>query len=310
MLVSNEGFNGLVIKIELRGIEIEKETDTEVILKVSSGEVWDEVVAYAVEKQWWGIENLSHIPGLTGAIAVQNVGAYGQEASQVVRSLEVYDMQKKALAVIPGDSCGFRYRQSIFNNESQGRYIILNTVFKLSKIPAPNLTYADVSTYFENRDRDPTIKQIRDAIIQIRDRKFTLPTITPNAGSFFKNLMISKDQYEDLENHIKTNFDAKAVEKLASFKTRTASGQPIKISTAFLIEICGLKGKVHGNVKVNETQPLVILNHTGKAQATEVLELMHTIRKTVYEKTGLIINPEPEFIGFEQKQLDEYMKLN
>ena len=174
VLFSDKGFNGLVIKLENSGIETIEENDNNVLLKIASGENWDKVVELAVKNNWWGIENLSHIPGSCGAIAVQNVGAYGQEASQIIESVGVFDIKNLQVGVLANKDCNFSYRKSVFNTEGKGRYILLELTIKLNKNPKPNLTYRDLNLIFQSKM--PDIVEIRNAIIKIRDKKYPYPT--------------------------------------------------------------------------------------------------------------------------------------
>lgn len=297
LLVSDRGFDGLVIKIELTGKKVIREDREFVWLEVAAGEIWDEVVELTVKKRWWGIENLSHIPGKTGAIAVQNVGAYGQEASQVVETVTVYDIQEGNSKTLRNRECGFGYRRSIFNFEQKGRYVILQLVLKLDKAAAPELTYWDLKQRFAGKL--PLLADIRQAIIDIRDKKFPFPTVAKNgnAGSFFKNPILSPEAYELLKQRLQENFTPDVAEKIESKKFGD-NGQ-IKIPAAFLIDICGLKDLSRGGAAVNRGQPLVIVNKTGNATAANVLELANAIKNEVKTKTGVGLIFEPELVGFE-----------
>src|SRR5581483_7363092 len=185
MLISDKGFDGLVLKIENKGIEVLSHDEEHVLLKIASGEVWDEVVKFAVSNNWWGIENLSHIPGSTGAIAVQNVGAYGQEAKNLIESVTVFDRKTHEIQSLNNSECDFGYRTSIFNMGQKGKYIIFYITLKLSKIARPILAYRDLAKKFEGKR--PALEEVRQAVIGIRDTKFPFPTEAKkgNAGSFF-----------------------------------------------------------------------------------------------------------------------------
>lgn len=296
LLISDEGYDGLVLKVENRGIEILAEDEKSVTLKVASGEVWDEFVKFVVRNNWWGVENLSHIPGSTGAIAVQNVGAYGQEAKNVIDSVVVFNRQTHEIQSIKAADCGFSYRASIFNTTQKGKYIIFNIVFRLSKIPKPILSYRDLQLKFEGQD--PSLNEIRDAVIVIRDKKFPFPTRAKkgNAGSFFKNPLLVNSKYDELSRNIKKTFgDAKAGE--LEKKKFEDQGQ-IKVPAAFLIELCGLKNLENGGAAINQNQPLVIINKSGMATAADVLALANRVKSEVLAKTGIELVFEPELIGF------------
>ena len=191
VLISDRGFDGLVLKVNTTGVNIIKEDEQAVRVSVAAGVCWDEFVANAVEAGWWGIENLSYIPGNAGAFAIQNVGAYGQEASAVVDYVEVYNIATDDIRTINKKECVFSYRTSVFNSTLQGKYIILNTVLKLKKHSEPNINYYDVRKYFEHRST-PTLQQMREAISRIRSKKLPDPAQIGNAGSFFKNLIVKE----------------------------------------------------------------------------------------------------------------------
>lgn len=307
MLVSDQGVDGLVIEVDFRGINIVADETDSVELKVGSGEIWDDVVAWAVNHNFWGMENLSLIPGKTGAVPVQNVGAYGQEASRVVSQVEALKLDTGELKVFHNDECNFGYRQSNFNTVWKNQFVILSVNFKLSKHPNPNLSYVDVKNYFANQS-DPPLAQIRQAIISIRQNKFPDLSQMGCAGSFFKNLVLNEDQYQVLEQNVRNNFSNEIVEKLREIKNKFLPDKGIKIPTAFLIDICGLKGTAFGGAKLWEKQALVIVN-TGTAKASDVLGLFRLVRQTVFQKTGMEIVNEPELVGFTEAELTDFFNL-
>ena len=296
ILVSDEGFDGLVIKVVNKGIEVLSENADDVLLKVASGEVWDEVVKFAVTNNWWGVENLSHIPGSTGAIAVQNVGAYGQEASRVIESVTVFNRETHQILSLAAAACRFGYRRSVFNTSDKGKYIIFDITFKLVKNGQPNLEYRDLKIKFA--DKNPTLDEIRQAVIEIRDKKFPFPTEAKkgNAGSFFKNPILTADDYQDLQTKIVVEFGQGSSDELG--KKKFMDNGQIKIPAAFLIELCGLKDLQSGGAAINKNQPLVIINQSGHATAKDVLGLANKIRQAVREKTGVDLKFEPELVGF------------
>jgi UDP-N-acetylmuramate dehydrogenase len=333
ILVSDEGFDGLVIKVVNKGIEVLSEKADDVLLKVASGEVWDEVVKFAVKNNWWGIENLSHIPGSTGAIAVQNVGAYGQEAGSVILAVTVFDTVTHQIISLPAGDCKFGYRQSIFNSVGKGKYIIFDITFKLSKQPKPNLEYRDLKNYFGSqqtlsvasnatsppegeRNKVLSLSEIRKAIIYIRDKKFPFPVEAKkgNAGSFFKNPILSEADYYQLQNKLADGFGKSVSDNLE--KKKFIDNEPsavaeamaddrlfnkiksVKIPAAFLIDMCGLKNLQSGGAAINPGQPLVIINQTGTATAKDVLNLANQVKSEVLAKTGIELKFEPELIGF------------
>jgi len=296
LLISDAGFDGLVLKVENKGIEISAEDGNSVVLKVASGENWDEVVKFAVTNNWWGIENLSHIPGSTGAIAVQNVGAYGQEAKDVIDSVIVFNRETHEIQSLKANDCGFSYRSSIFNTSQKGKYIIFNIIFKLSKEAKAALSYRDLQSKFQGKN--PSLEEIRTAVIEIRDQKFPFPTEAKkgNAGSFFKNPVLDGAQYEELKRNIQKAFGDERAGELE--KKKFADGSNIKVPAAFLIELCRLKDLENDGAAINQNQPLVIINKSGKATAADVLALAGQVKSQILNKTGIELLFEPELIGF------------
>ncbi len=311
IVVSNRGFDGVVLNMDNKGIDVVKETGDDVFIEVASGEVWDDVVGFAVEHSFWGIENMSYVPGRMGAFAVQNVGAYGQEASEVVESVFVYDREKEETKVLSKNECKFEYRKSIFNSSEKGKYIILKTTLKLSKTPNPNIDYVDVKNYFEKHNiTNPTIRQIRDAIIDIRKRKFADPDKIGTAGSFFKNLYISQDEYAVMRKRVLKTHGREKADMLEEIKNKFPSDGNIKIPTAFIIDkICELKGARIGGAMVSETQALAIINPEKKATSDDVMRLIQLVRKKVYESTTIQLDVEPELVGFAKEELSELFSL-
>lgn len=332
MLVSDRGFPGLVLHIANRGIEVE-EQDDDVLLRIASGEVWDDVVGFAVERGLWGIENLSRIPGQAGAVAVQNVGAYGREIKDVLSSVDVFDRRPRAndsrsiqsdsiespfFQTLTNSECKFQYRKSIFNTTEKERYVICSTTLRLSKKPRRELSYPDVKKWFEARhetEPEASLSEIRHAIRSIRDKKFPFPaeSVEGNAGSFFKNAVLTEQEYAETNKQIE-HHAPEFLERLHTIRARstgnagggTANGAEIKIPTAFLLELCGFKGFRKGNVQLNPTQPVIVLNETGNATAKEVMELVQEVRAIVKEKTGVWLFTEPELIGFGESDLRKY----
>lgn len=301
MLISDKGFDGLVVKIESKGVEILFENESSVLVSVGAGENWDNFVAFTVNNGWWGVENLSHIPGNTGAIAVQNVGAYGQEASEVINNLLVYDTRQSPqnmenMQMTPHE-CTFGYRSSIFNTSEKGRYVILNITFLLKKNGNPNVSYRDLQKRFEGQH--PSLLEVRKAVIEIRNKKFPFPTeaVNGNAGSFFKNTIVSSSEYEHIRKSIAENFGHNAAALLDEKRFEQTDGT-YKIPSAFLLDICGVKTMELGGAAINAHQPLVIINKTGTATASDVVELAKMIQAAVKEKTGVALQIEPELIGF------------
>lgn len=311
MLLNDQDFPGLVIVMNLKGIKVVEENEYEVSLKIAAGEVWDEAVAYTVQNTWWGIENLSHIPGKVGASVVQNIGAYGQEIKDSLMSVEVYNREKGEIEILNNEDCQFAYRLSIFNSEQKNKYIILSITLKLYKIGLANLEYLDLERYFQEAGiEDPSIAEVRQAVIEIRDRKLPHPKEIGNAGSFFKNLLLDGDQFALLNTKIVQNFGAEVWKKFEAFQNVFKSGQLVKIPSAYLIDLCGLKGFKVGGAQVHERAALVIINHNGQATAQDVLGLMQIVRSTVYALTGMELEIEPNFVGFSPEELVEFLELD
>jgi UDP-N-acetylmuramate dehydrogenase len=308
VVISDDGLDALVINPSKRGMKVIEETDKEVLIEVCAGENWDEFVQYAIGNNWWGIENLSYVPGSAGAFAVQNVGAYGQEASDVVASVEAYDVKSGKVVNLSNKECGFYYRHSIFNTIQKGQYIILSTTLRLGKNGKPNLSYPDLVKRFG--DSTPTLPQIREAIIEIRNRKYPFPRTAEggSVGSFFQNPILNDEQVSKLRGRIREEFGSDASQKFAELEEKFSSKKIGLKASAFLIDICGLKGAEVGGVKVNENQPLVLLNK-GNGTSRDVLEIAQKVRSVVYARTGVVIPIEPELVGFSKADFDEFLTM-
>jgi UDP-N-acetylmuramate dehydrogenase len=308
LLVSDRGFDGVVIHPAQSGIEAVGENGDSVTLQVHAAERWDALAGHAVERGWWGIENLSHIPGQAGAALVQNIGAYGQQVGDSVVEVEALEIASGGLRKLTNAECGFGYRRSIFNTTARGKLIIVGWTIRLRKEADPHLNYPDVRTYFTERGvSQPSLAEIREAIISIRDHKFPFPREERggNAGSFFKNLTLTETEYAVLHAALKRNFSSGELARIEDFRHRSTDVNTVKIPAAFLISICGLKGYQVGGAKVNETQPLVLLNQ-GRATSDDVLSLARHIRKTVRERTAMSLTLEPELVGFAPDELARF----
>ncbi len=312
VLISDRGFDGVVLHPTFRGVSLPSVNTPETHLKVLAGEVWDDVVGFTVARGLWGIENLSHIPGQAGAALVQNIGAYGQQVSDVLESASALEIAKGEQRVLSPAECEFGYRRSIFNTTARGQYIILGMSLKLSRTPRRVLDYPDVRAYFDERGiKEPALAEIRQAIISIRDRKFPFPREEKggNAGSFFKNLTIDEQEYEALCEKVSRNFPPRELGRLTEIRNRFSAGSQVKIPAAFLIDICGLKGYRIGAAQVNESQPLVLVN-MGGATAADVLSLALNVRRTVWARTGAALAIEPELVGFSEQESIEIHNFN
>jgi len=306
MLVSDLGFAGVVIHVNPVFIDFWTEDETTFFIRPKAGELWDDVVRFAVREHLWGIENLSRIPGETGAFVVQNVGAYGVEAKDVVERVHAYDRVEKRMKTLTNAECRFGYRSSIFNTTEKGRYVVFSIVLKLSTIPKPRLNYPDLQRRFSD-NAYPKLEEVRQAIIEIRDAKFPYPpeSIEGNAGSFFKNIVLTELEYETLDGMFATHLP-EHLGKLRQIRHKFPLASGIKIPGAFILEACGLKGFRMGDAMLNPAQPVVVLNASGNAKASEILELVQETRRVVQEKTGLHLLTEPELIGFSSEELRLY----
>lgn len=281
----------LAIKIEIKGFEIIKETNENIIIKVGAGEIWDEVVVKTVDMNLSGLEALSAIPGTVGATPIQNVGAYGSEVKDTILEVEVFDIKENKIKTLSNKDCKFSYRDSIFKNEAKGQYIITAVTYRLWKNdkqylpPSPALSYPGVAKYFEDKKiENPSLKQIREAIIDIRKEKLPNPKEIPNVGSFFKNPIVSRQKLSHLGGQVN--------EKVPFFNMEN---DMVKIPAGWLIENAGLKGKSFGKVSVYDKNALVLVN-TQNATCEDIISTRNEIIKIVNEKFGIILEQEPEII--------------
>lgn len=260
-------------------IEIISESDTAVRVKVGAGVEWDDLVAWSVERDLWGIENLSLIPGKAGAAPVQNIGAYGVEAKNVIRSVDMYFVEGNNFITLAAEHCAFGYRESVFKNSLKGRVIITAIEIELSKEANPRLGYGDVIREVEARG-GATLANIRDAICSIRRSKLPDTAVLGNAGSFFKNPIVESEIAERL---------------LAEYPDMphypTAEEGKVKLAAGWLIDKAGMKGYKEGNVGVHERQALVLVN-LGGATGGEVIAFAQKVVATVKDKFGIGISPE------------------
>lgn len=279
-------FEGVVLHSRITGIEVAEEADS-VLLKVGAGMVWDEFVAFCVERGFYGVENLSLIPGEVGAAAVQNIGAYGAEAKDVITEVEAVDLHTGEFRVFSADECRYGYRRSIFKNELRGRYAVTHVCFRLSRRFVPNLGYGGVHHALAAAGyamEQVTAEEVRKVIIAIRREKLPDPAVKGNAGSFFMNPVVEHDVYERL---------ASLYPDMPCYE---AEGGKKKIPAGWLIEQCGWKGRSLGAAAVHERQALVLVNNGG-ATGADILRLCDAVRKDVHMKFGIEIRPEVNFIG-------------
>jgi UDP-N-acetylmuramate dehydrogenase len=292
LLISDAGFPGLVLHVDLRGITLESE-DAFATVKVGAAEPWDPFVALAVENSWAGIECLSGIPGSTGATPIQNVGAYGQDVSETIIRVEVLDRNTGLVQSLTNWDCRFGYRSSLFKNYERERYIVVGVTFRLKKNGQANVRYPELQRYLDERGIAASdLPGVRDAVIAIRKRKgMVIDAADPDTrsdGSFFMNPVLSAAEFERFR-------ELGGTESAPTFPSSDGS---VKLSAAWLIEHAGFgKGFTHRNVGLSSKHTLAVINRGG-GTAREVIELVELIQKGVRERFGVEIHPEPNFIGF------------
>lgn len=283
-LLFTSDFDGLIIKINFRGIELIKEDSNFVYVKASAGENWDDFVNYCCEAGYDGLENLSLIPGNVGASPIQNIGAYGVELKDHFEELDFYDCATKEVNTIKKSACDFGYRSSIFKKNLKNNGVILTVTFKLNKIPIFKTEYGAIKEEFERMGVvNVTAKDIRNAVIQIRESKLPDPEEIGNAGSFFKNPVILKEKFNELK---------KQFNNLVSFEQDDGT---YKLAAGWLIDQCGWKGFRKGDAGVHAKQALVIVNY-GNAPGKEIIELANEIADSVFVKFGVKLEKEVNII--------------
>lgn len=294
LLVSDSGWPGLILKVAISGVErISGEHEGKVLFAVGAGEPWDRFVSHSVVAHCAGIECLSGIPGSVGGTPVQNVGAYGQEVSETIASVTVFDRKDDQVRDLCAEACGFAYRSSIFNTSERGRFIILRVTYALLPGGAPHLEYADLKRHFEGRETVPDLAETRQAVRHIRALKGMLivegDPDSRSAGSFFKNPVLTEAQHRDLEE--------RAAAKGLILPSYPALAQHKKISAAWLVEKSGFsRGYSSGRTGISSKHTLAIVNRGG-ATAAEVLALKDQIQQRVEEIWGVRLEPEPVFVG-------------
>lgn len=273
-------YSGTVLHSVIDNINIVAEDDNSVSVRVGSGVVWDDFVAYCVEKGWWGVENLSLIPGEVGASAVQNIGAYGVEVKDVLQSIEAISVDDLSKRMFTNAECNYAYRDSIFKKSLKGKYVITYVTYRLSKKANPNIGYGALKSVLAE---NPSLKEIRDAIIAVRNSKLPDPKVYGNAGSFFMNPVIPMEQFVALQS------------RYPDIPSYPASDGYIKVPAGWLIEKSGWKGKSLGNAAVYEKQALVLINRGG-ATGMEIKHLADTIIEDIKEIFGITLHAEVNYI--------------
>ncbi len=274
-----QDFKGNIIHMTTKGITLLAENSTYVYLKVAAGEEWEDLVQYCIDRNYYGIENLTGIPGRVGSAPVQNIGAYGVEVKDTIFQVHAVCLETQKQKIITNYECQFGYRDSIFKNELKNKYLITYVVFELLKIKSFNFKYAALKTEVEKRFQNPTLVQVRDLILEIRNSK--LPDISKigSAGSFFKNPIVSKEKWIELKNDYP---------HLTGYEMEN---NQIKLAAGQLIDIAGWKGYREGDAGVYPLQALVLVNY-GEATGIQILELCQKIQKSIFEKFQVTISPE------------------
>ena len=279
-----QDFEGLVIKMDIQGIEVVEENEDHGWIKAGAGVNWHALVMHCIELGYGGIENMSLIPGTVGAAPMQNIGAYGVEMKDVFVSLEAVEVATGKLASFEHAQCQFSYRNSVFKNELKGKHIITSVTMQLRKKPVINTAYGDIEKTLTQLLADrpgeaPNIRDVSQAVIHIRQSKLPDPVQIGNAGSFFKNPVISRQQYDTL------------VAQHESMPGYPVSDQSVKVPAGWLIEQCGWKGKRIGAVGVHDKQALVLVNHGG-GKGKDLQTLAYQIQDSVQQTFGITIEPE------------------
>lgn len=286
-------FDGLVLAMAIKGVEVVKDTADSSIVRIGAGENWDDSVAKVVAMDHWGIEALSGIPGKTGAAPYQNIGAYGQEIKDTLHLIEAYDTSSKKLVSLSNADCKFGYRDSIFKSEHKGRYIITNVLFKLSKKPLGLPQYKDIINYFADREiTEPSLSEIRNAILEIRKNKFVDPSKVPNSGSFFKNPTVDSITARKL---MKKFPDIKPFPE--DNKIFPLDDGKYKVAAGWLLQTLGYKGKDFGKIRIDPNHALVLGNH-NRASQQDLIAVIDQIQADVNRNYGIMLEPEPVIVKF------------
>lgn len=285
LLVADEGFPGMVLRIALRGVEQQGDR-----FRVGAGENWDHFVSLAVEHEYGGIECLAGIPGTVGGTPVQNVGAYGQEVSGTIAAVRVLDLEDLRFKELPAAACGFSYRRSIFNSTHLGRYIVTRVDYALQHHASPTLSYADLKRHFQDRETAPSLIELAAAVREIRHRKGMLlidgEADCRSAGSFFKNPVVPQAQYDEI-----------AAKSSAPVPCYPAAPGSVKIPAAWLLEHAGFhKGFALGAAGISSRHTLALINRGG-AMASEILALCDRIMARVQSQFNIRLEPEPVWLG-------------
>lgn len=282
-ILFTKNVDAIVIKISSKGRKILNETYNFIDVEFQSGEHWDEVVNYCVQNGWGGVENMSLIPGTIGAAPIQNIGAYGQELKDVFVSLEGMFLDFLTVKKFTLDECKFGYRTSIFKEELKDKFLITSVCLRLNKNPIPNIAYGSIKELINKNINEITIIDVRKAVSEIRNEKLPDPSVFGNAGSFFRNPVISVARFNEIES---------IHQDIVSYQ---AQDDYVKIPAGWLIEKAGLKGKRIGNVGIHKNQALVIVNY-GLATGQEISEFKDYVKDCVYKKFNIQLEEEVNIV--------------
>lgn len=276
-------YEGTVLHSAIKG-HVAVQTDEGIMLRCGSGEVWDDIVSLCVSNRMYGAENLSLIPGDVGASAVQNIGAYGAEAKDIILKVEAVDLQTGKMCEFTNEECEYAYRKSKFKGEWRNRFVITYVTYKLSEVFCPCLDYGNIRAELEKRNiKVPTAEQLRNVIIDIRNEKLPDPKVEGNAGSFFMNPVVPKAKYEEL------------VARFGNVPHYSVDDNNEKIPAGWMIDQCGWKGKSLGKAGVHSRQALVLVNRGG-AEGKDIVALCDAIKRDVKDKFGIDVVPEVNII--------------
>ena len=276
-------FDGVVLHSQLKSIDLLTTDEQSVYVEVGAGVVWDDFVAFAVRKGWGGVENLSLIPGETGAAAVQNIGAYGVEVQSVIDRVKTIEVESRKIREFSNSECEYGYRASIFKTAQKGKYIVTSVVFRLECVPTFTLDYQHLEDEVR-KNGDLSLANVRQTIIAIRQSKLPDPAVQGNAGSFFMNPVIPKSLFVQLQS------------QFPEMPHYYVSETDEKMPAAWLIDKCGWKGKQIGKAAVHDKQALVLVNKGG-ATGAEIVFLAEQIQLSVKEKFGIELRPEVNYIS-------------
>ncbi|MEJ5303395.1 MAG: UDP-N-acetylmuramate dehydrogenase [Bacteroidales bacterium] len=280
-ILFTRNFDGLIAKVDFKGISIVEENKDNVWLEVKAGTDWEDLIDFSIDNHLSGLENLTLIPGKVGSAPIQNIGAYGVEVKDVLHAVTAFDLNTAQYKTFSREECDFGYRTSRFKEE-RGRYFITSVTLRLSKAFFPALSYEGLKKHIESRGIQTSLENIRNAVRDIRRQKLPEVGVIGSAGSFFKNPVLSPSDFEVL---------LRRMGEIPHFK----SGNNIKVPAAWLIEQCGFKGIRRGDAGVWPGQPLVLVNY-GNARGEEILSLAHEIMEAVKNKFGLALEPEVNII--------------